>query len=89
MFLIQVLALTFYGGMFEMVIGAFKGNRNVEFSDLFSGFRKFGSYAVYAIVMFGISLGLGLLNIIPLIGAMIALVVPIWISIIWLYTCCP
>ena len=85
MFLIQVLAFTFYGGMFEMVLGALKGNRDVEFMDLFSGFRKFGSYAVYALVMFGISLGLGLLNIIPLIGALIALVVQIWIAIIWLY----
>ena len=85
MFLIQVLAFTFYGGMFEMVLGALKGNRDVQFMDLFSGFRKFGSYAVYALVMFGISLGLGLLNIIPLIGALIALVVQIWIAIIWLY----
>jgi hypothetical protein len=85
MFLIQVLTLTFYGGMFEMVIGAYREQRNVRFGDLFSGFRKFGSYALYALVMFGISVGLGLLNILPFIGAIIAFVVSIWIAIIWLY----
>ena len=85
MFLIQVLAMTFYGGMFEMVIGAYRQQRDVRFGDLFSGFRKFGSYAVFAIVMFGISIGLSLLNILPLIGAIIAFVVSIWITIVWLY----
>ena len=35
--------------------------------------------------MFGVSLGLGLLNILPFIGAIIAFVVSIWIMIIWLY----
>ena len=30
MFLVQVLGMTFYGGMFEMVIGAYKGGRNVR-----------------------------------------------------------
>ena len=30
MFLIQVLAMTFYGGMFEMVIGAYREQRNVK-----------------------------------------------------------
>ena len=85
MFLVQVLGMTFYGGMFEMVIGAYKGSRNVVFGDLFSGFRKFGSYALYALVLFGISIGLNLLNIIPFIGGIISLVVMIWISVIWLY----
>ena len=45
MFLVQVVAMTFYGGMFEMVIGAYRQQRNVRFGDLFSGFRKFGAYA--------------------------------------------
>ena len=85
MFLIQVVAMTFYGGMFEMVIGAYRGNRGVEFGDLFSGFRKFGAYALYAVVLFGISLGLSLLNILPLIGGVISFVVSVWITVIWLY----
>ena len=85
MFLVQVLGMTFYGGMFEMVVGAYRGSRNVLFGDLFSGFRKFGAYALYAVVLFGISIGLSLLNIIPLIGWIISLVVTIWISVIWLY----
>jgi hypothetical protein len=85
MFLIQVLMMTFYGGMFEMVIGAYRQQRNVQFGDLFSGFRKFGSYVVFALVMFGISTGLTLLNVLPFIGGIIALVVSIWISIVWLY----
>jgi hypothetical protein len=85
MFLIQVLAFTFYGGMFEMVLGAYRDNRDIAFADLFSGFHKFGSYAVYALVMFGISLALGLLNFLPFIGALIAFCVQIWIAVIWLY----
>ena len=55
------------------------------FGDLFSGFRKFGSYALYAVVLFGISIGLNLLNILPFIGGIIAFVVTIWISVIWMY----
>ena len=43
-FLVQVLSITFYGGMFEMVIGAYREDRGVLFGDLFSGFRKFGAY---------------------------------------------
>ena len=85
MFLVQVLGMTFYGGIFEMVIGAYRGSRNVLFGDLFSGFRKFGAYALYAVVLFGISIGLNLLNILPFIGAIISLVVMTWISIVWLY----
>ncbi len=85
MFLVQVVAMTFYGGMFEMVIGAYRQQRNVRFGDLFSGFHKFGAYAVYALVLFGISIGLGLLNILPFIGGIISLVVSIWITIIWLF----
>jgi hypothetical protein len=84
-FFVQILAMTFYGGMFEMVIGAYRRQRNVQFGDLFSGFRKIGSYAVFALVMFGISLGLGVLNVIPFIGSVISLVVSVWIAIIWLY----
>ena len=85
MLLIQVLGMTFYGGMFEMVIGAYREQRNVNFADLFSGFRKFGSYVVFALVMFGISIGLSVLNFLPLIGSIIAFVVSIWIYVIWLY----
>lgn len=85
MFLIQALGFTFYGGIFEMVIGSYREKRSVRFGDLFSGFRKFSSYIVYALVMWGISIGLSLLNILPFIGAIIAFVVSIWISIIWLY----
>jgi hypothetical protein len=35
--------------------------------------------------MFGISIGLGILNLLPIVGAIIAIVVSVWISIIWLY----
>jgi hypothetical protein len=84
-FLIQVITLSLYGGMFEMVIGAYRGQRGVEFGDLFAGFRKFGSYALYAVVLAAIQFGLGLLNFLPLIGPIIAFVVSIWIMILWLY----
>jgi len=85
MFLVQVVAMVFYGGMFEMVIGAVRGDRGVEFSDLFAGFRKFGAYALYALVLLGISLGTSILGIIPLIGGIIGLVISIWIGVVWLY----
>jgi hypothetical protein len=84
-FLIEVVAFTFYGGFFEMVIGAYRQQRGVEFTDLFSGFRKFGSYALYALVLAAIQFGLSLLNILPFIGWIISLVLMLWISIIWLY----
>ena len=85
MFLVQVVAMVFYGGVFEMVIGAARGDRGVEFGDLFSGFRKFGAYALYALVLLGISLGTSILGIIPLIGGIIGLVISIWIGVVWLY----
>jgi len=85
LFLTDVLALTFYGGLFEMVIGAYRENRGVAFGDLFSGFRRFGAYALFALVMVGVSLGVGLLNLIPLVGPIVGLCVSIWIAIAWLY----
>ena len=85
MFLVEVVAMVFYGGLFEMVIGAARGDRGVEFGDLFSGFRKFGAYALFALVLFGISIGTSVLGIIPLIGGIIGLVISIWIGVIWLY----
>ena len=85
MFLIQVVAITFYGGMFEMVIGAYRQQRDVRFGDLFAGFRHFSSYLVYALVLFGVSLGLNVLGLLPFLGAIIAFVVSIWLSVIWLY----
>ena len=85
LFVIMVLAMTFYGGMFEMVIGAARENRPVVFGDLFSGFKKFGSYAIFALVMAGIVIALSLLNIIPLLGTLVMIVALIWIEVIWLY----
>ena len=84
-FVLMVVAMTFYGGLFEMVIGAARENRPVRFGDLFSGFRKFKSYALFALVVAGIAIVLGLLNIMPVIGTIIAIVVGIWIEIMWLY----
>ena len=85
MFVVQVVGMTFYGGMFEMVIGAYRGSRGVQFGDLFSGFRKFGAYAVFALVMFGVSFGLNIVNVVPFVGWIVSFVVSIWIAVIWLY----
>ena len=85
MFLIQVVAITFYGGMFEMVIGAYRQQRDVRFGDLFAGFRHFSAYLVYALVLFGVSLGFSVLSLIPFLGGLIAFVVSIWLSVIWMY----
>ena len=85
MFLVQVLAITFYGGMFEMVIGAYRQKRDVRFGDLFAGFRHFSAYVVYALVLLGVSLGLNVLGLLPFLGALIAFVVSIWLTVIWMY----
>jgi hypothetical protein len=85
MFLVQVLGITFYGGMFEMVIGAYRQKRDVRFSDLFAGFRHFSAYVIYALVLLGVSLGLNILGLLPFLGALIAFVVSIWLSVIWMY----
>ncbi len=83
-FLISVLSVTLEGGLFEMVIGAAKENRPVRFGDVFSGFGRFGSYAVFALVVFGIAIGLGILFV-TLIGIPVAIALGIWIGIMWLY----
>ena len=66
--IVSVLAMVFYGGMFEMVIGAARENRGVNFADVFSGFRKFGSFIVFWLVIAGISIVCALVMIIPIIG---------------------
>jgi hypothetical protein len=83
-FLISVLGVTLEGGLFAMVIGAAKENRPVRFGDVFSGFRRFGSYAVFALVVFGIAIGMGILFV-TLIGIPVAIALAIWIGIMWLY----
>jgi hypothetical protein len=84
-FVIMVLAMTFYGGMFEMVIGAARESRPVRFGDLFSGFKKFGAYALFAAAMAGIVIGLSLLNIIPILGTIVMIAALVWIEVLWLY----
>ena len=83
-FLIAVLGTTLQGGLYEMVIGAAKHDRPVQFSDLFSGFRRFGSYVVFSLVLAGIGVGLLILFVI-IIGIPVAIALAIWIGVIWLY----
>jgi len=84
-FLYYALALTFYGGMFEMVIGAYRQKRPVDFTDLFSGFRHLGAYALFAVAMTAIFILLGFLNYIPFFGPIIAMVVWVWLVVSWMY----
>lgn len=84
MFLVAAIGLAFYGGVFEMVIGAAKDNRPVVFGDLFSGFRKFSSYLIYALVLAGIGIAFVILSV-TIIGIPVAIVLGIWISVLWLY----
>ena len=83
-FLIAVLGTTLQGGLYEMVIGAAKHDRPVQFGDLFSGFRRFGSYVVFALVLTGIGIGF-LLLFVTLIGIPVAIALAIWLGVIWLY----
>jgi hypothetical protein len=84
-FTIAVVGMTFYGGLFEMVIGAARESRPVRFSDLFSGFRKFGAYALLGLVIAGIFIVLSLLNIIPILGTIVMIALLVWLGIVWLY----
>jgi hypothetical protein len=84
LFLVAAIGLAFYGGVFEMVIGAAKANRPVVFGDLFSGFKKFSSYLVFALVLAGIGIGC-LILFVTIIGIPVALVIGVWISVLWLY----
>ena len=84
LFLVAAIGLAFYGGVFEMVIRAAKENRPVVFGDLFSGFRKFSSYLIFALVLAGIGIGFLILSV-TIIGIPVAIVLAIWISVLWLY----
>ena len=83
-FLYYAVALTFCGGMFEMVIGAYRKKRPLDFIDLFSGFRHLGAYALFAVAMTVIFILLGFLNYIPF-GFIVALAVEIWLLVSWMY----
>ena len=83
--IVSVLTVVFYGGLFEMVIGAARENRGVDFGDLFSGFRKFGSFIVFWLVIGGISIVCGIVLIIPVIGFIAVLVFGAWLGTTWLY----
>jgi Membrane domain of glycerophosphoryl diester phosphodiesterase len=83
--IVSVLATVFYGGLFEMVIGAARENRGVDFGDLFGGFRKFGSFIVFWLVIAGISIVCGIVALIPIIGIIAVLVFGAWLGTTWLY----
>ena len=83
--IVSVLAMVFYGGMFEMVIGAARESRGVNFADLFGGFRKFGSFIVFWLVIAGISIVCGIVIIIPILGWIAVPVFAAWLGTTWLY----
>jgi hypothetical protein len=83
--MVSVLAMVFYGGMFEMVIGAARENRGVNFGDLFGGFRKFGSFIVFWLVIVGISIVCALVMIIPIVGWIAVPIFGAWLGTTWLY----
>ncbi len=84
--IVSLLVLVFQGGMFEMVIGAAKADRKVEFGDLFSGFRKLSSFLVFWLVIVGIGIacaivialtfGIGLIAVVPFL---------LWLGVTWIY----
>ncbi|HEY5388775.1 MAG TPA: glycerophosphoryl diester phosphodiesterase membrane domain-containing protein [Thermoleophilia bacterium] len=82
---VSVLAMVFYGGMFEMVIGAAREGRGVNFADLFGGFRRFGSFIVFWLVIVGISIVCVIVAIIPVIGWIAVPVFVAWLGTTWLY----
>ena len=57
--LASIVALVFSGGMYEMVVGAEREQRPARLGDLFTGFGRFGSYAMLWLCQVGIVLGVG------------------------------
>jgi len=57
----------------------------VVFGDLFSGFRKFGTFIVFWLVVVGISVVCGIVMIIPIIGWIAVIVFAAWLGTTWLY----
>jgi hypothetical protein len=83
--IVSSLAMVFYGGMFQMVLGAAREHRGVDFADLFGGFRKFGSFIVFWLVIAGISIACVVVAIIPVIGWIAVPVFAAWLGTTWLY----
>ena len=83
--IVSVLGMVFYGGMYEMVIGAAREGRGVVFGELFSGFRKFSSFIVFWLVVAGIGIVCGIVFIIPVIGWIAVPVFVAWLGTTWLY----
>lgn len=83
--IVSVLAVVFYGGIFEMVIGAAREGRGVNFADLFGGFRKFSRFMIFWLVMVGIGVVCGIVALLPIIGWIADLVFLVWLSVTWLY----
>ena len=83
--IISVLSMAFYGGVFEMVIGAAREGRGANFADVFSGFRKFGKFLIFWLVVAGIGLVCGIVALIPIIGIIADLVFLVWLSVTWIY----
>ena len=83
--IVSVLAIVFYGGALNMVVGAARETRGVNFGDLFSGFRKFGSFIVLWLVIAGIFIVCVIVAIIPIIGIIAVLVFAAWLGTTWFY----
>ncbi|HZL64862.1 MAG TPA: glycerophosphoryl diester phosphodiesterase membrane domain-containing protein, partial [Thermoleophilia bacterium] len=83
--IVSVLSVVFYGGIFEMVIGAAREGRGVDFVDVFSGFRKFGKFLIFWLVVVGIGLVCGIVALIPIIGIIADIVFLVWLGVTWIY----
>ncbi len=83
--IISVLSMVFYGGIYEMVIGAAREGRGVNFADVFGGFRKFGKFLIFWLVVVGIGLVCGIVALIPVIGIIADLVFLVWLGVTWIY----
>ena len=83
--IISVLSMVFYGGIYEMVIGAAREGRGVNFADVFGGFRKFGKFLIFWLVVVGIGLVCGIVALIPIIGIIADMVFLVWLGVTWIY----
>jgi len=83
--IVSVLSMVFYGGVFEMVIGAAREGRGVNFVDVFSGFRKFGKFLIFWLVMVGVGLVCAIVAFIPIIGIIADMVFLAWLAVTWIY----
>jgi hypothetical protein len=88
-----IVIMVFSGGFFQMLVGAYRENRQIRLADLFAGFRRIGAYATMwacwagagLVVQLVVILSAKVLGPASLLVALLGLGVMVWLCISWIY----